>query len=148
MAYSHGSAASQVRGLPRSAAPLRRRVLRGRADLLCGGGRFVFQEQDRSLGEEAERLRQEALVCRDKALCCTGPKQRQLISLAELKERRAADIVARISDASMADSQRSKRNAERIQESEKSTKLHQRAAGAVRVPVDPRSCSNIFDSNF
>lgn len=42
---------------------------------------------------DVQRLRQEALVLRDKASCCSGAKARQLRSMADLKEQRAETLL-------------------------------------------------------
>ncbi|XP_026190718.1 uncharacterized protein LOC34618104 [Cyclospora cayetanensis] len=97
-------------------------------------------QADQALAEEAAKLRKEALLCRDKALCCTGAKQRQLISLAELKERRAADAIALMSDPGLHCHQRGEERNLQVQQTPR------RAAGELRGRVNPRGDSGIFDS--
>ncbi|KAL8438405.1 hypothetical protein ACSSS7_000148 [Eimeria intestinalis] len=117
----------------------------------------VPTQADRAVLEAAERLRQEALLCRDKARCCSGAKQRQLVSLAELKERRAADMFSQVSacdNSSTSSSQHPQQqhidyNGDQ-QQQPSYTQLYQqpedrKAAGNVRGRVNPRGDSGIFN---
>ncbi|CDJ67662.1 hypothetical protein, conserved [Eimeria necatrix] len=115
-------------------------------------GPSQMSQADQALAEQAEKLRQEALLCRDKARCCSGAKQRQLLSLAELKEQRAADAIAQMTECSLYLHQNSSDSLQQSQKQQGYMQQHQiqqqssrRAAGEHRGRVDPRGNSGIFD---
>lgn len=111
-------------------------------------GACLASQADQALAEEAEKLRQEALLCRDKARCCSGAKQRQLISLAELKERRAADMIARMEEPGLHSEQHADGSTQQPYKQHNHMQQQpdiRRAAGELRGRVNPRGDSGIFD---